>query len=300
MNPTVKPPRYKIDAVIALAVLVLLLLLWRLVNRPTMLGAAGSTIVTNVFGPFGVRLAQSFGGAGGAGEIPGNTNVTTEPPANAAPTNAAAPPALSSNQPPAASNLPGADDSIITNRPLKAIVISPTDFSYTNEPIEGAANSGDAPAMARRLEAVGAKSGDLQFSLSWNNFNDLDLHCVDPRGVEIWYENTSSIATGGQLDHDANANQYTDSPVENIFWPAGGAPPGIYDIFVVHFANHGGQDPTRFTVRVLVKGQTNYFTHFISYTGRQEKNWICTIKYDPANPDPSKQRVFLSPGQGRR
>ena len=34
-RPSIPPPRYKIDAVIALAVLVLLLALWRLVNRQT-------------------------------------------------------------------------------------------------------------------------------------------------------------------------------------------------------------------------------------------------------------------------
>jgi uncharacterized protein YfaP (DUF2135 family) len=149
------------------------------------------------------------------------------------------------------------------------------------------------------MDQVGAQGGDIQFSLSWNNSNDLDLHCIDPKGVEIWYINTISIATGGTLDHDANASQYTDTPVENIYWPVGGAPAGIYQVFVVHYAQHHSPDPTYYTVRVVVRGQTNYFFRAISYTTNRQKNWICTIQYDPANPDPSKRRRFLNPGQVR-
>src|SRR5262245_4816214 len=38
-----------------------------------------------------------------------------------------------------------------------------------------------------RLKAAGAKTGDVQISLIWFNTNDLDLHCVDPSGFEIFY-----------------------------------------------------------------------------------------------------------------
>lgn len=192
------------------------------------------------------------------------------------------------------------DDSLITNRPVKIMVDSPTDFSYTNAPTGGSATSPEAASLARRLGEVGAKSGDIQLSLSWNNLNDLDLHCIDPSGIEIWYSNTNSPQTGGQLDHDANASgSYTSSPVENIFWPVSGAPAGFYQVFVVFYAQHGSPDPTRFTVRTLVKGQTNYFASALSYTGRREKYWICTFKFDPANPDPAKRRFFLNTSQRR-
>jgi hypothetical protein len=128
----VAPPRHKIDVVIALAVLVLLLALWRLVNRPTVLGAAGSMIVTNVFGPFGVRLAQNLGAGAMEGGSAGQATGSVETAVSTLPTNSATPPALTSNQPPVADGWLAADDVIITNRPFKAIVVSPADFSYTN------------------------------------------------------------------------------------------------------------------------------------------------------------------------
>ena len=34
--------------------------------------------------------------------------------------------------------------------------------------------------LNRRLIREGGKSGSLQFSLMWNNYNDIDLHCIDP------------------------------------------------------------------------------------------------------------------------
>ena len=296
-KPVSGPSRYKIDAVIALAVLVLLLALWRVVNRPAILGAAGSVLVTNVFGPAGLRLAQNLAGGDTGGNSLSPTTDAVETAQSPIPTNPPSPPGLTSTVPRVASGTALPDDAIVTNQRDKVIVYSAPDFSYTNEPVEGAANSADGRALAQRLNDVGAKGGDIQFSLSWNNLNDLDLHCIDPKGTEIWYENTNSATTGGMLDHDANASHYTDTPVENIYWPAGGAPAGIYQVFVVHFAKHGGADPTSYTVRVLVLGQTNYFTHAISYTGQREKAWICTIKYDPTNPDPSKRRRFLNPGR---
>ena len=61
---------------------------------------------------------------------------------------------------------------------------------------------------------------------------------------------------------------------------------------MVYFANHGGPDSTPFTVQVSGKGQTNYFTHDIGYSLRQEKNSICNIQYDPADPDSGKKAAI--------
>lgn len=285
--------RLRMDVAIAMAVLVLLLALWRLTSRPQVLGPVGSRIVTNVFGLSGLRLAQTAGAGFNSGAPP------TEPPgAPAIQTNLTSPNPIGAGP---GAELPPvhpvvADDALLnTNLQVKVIVSSPSDA--TNEP---AANSPDAMAMAQRLGDVGAKGGDIQFSLSWDNFNDLDLHCIDPRGVEIWYQNTNSAATGGLLDHDANANNYTLSPVENIYWPVGGAPAGIYQVYVVFYAQHGGPIPTPFTVRTVVRGLTNYFANSIALdSDNRTKKWICTIQYDPTNPDPAKRRRFLNPPQSQ-
>lgn len=140
--------------------------------------------------------------------------------------------------------------------------------SMSSDPM--ASDSGNTPAPSamptnqvmlsdsfeRRLAEAGARSGDVRVSLMWNNQNDIDLHVVDPRGEEINYNHRRS-RTGGVLDVDKNAGfPLTTRPVENVYWPAQGAPQGRYRVFVNHFRNNGGQDPTRFTVRVLVRGQT--------------------------------------------
>ncbi len=292
-----KPPRYLKDAAIALAIFVVLMLLWRVLKRPELLGGDRYGIRTKIFGPSGIHLAEILGDDQGGGNSPPRNPGGATNGGGAFATNATNGTFAGSNRTrPPGSSVAG-DDSLITNRLVKAIVNSPADYSYTNGPAGGSASSSDAAALAQRLSEVGAKTGDIQFSLSWNNYNDLDLHCVDPKGAEIWYSNTKSTLTGGELDHDANLDGSTTTPVENIYWPPGGAPAGVYQVFVVYYAPHGSADPTQFTVRALVKNQTNYFTYSINYTGRREKFWICTIQYDPGNPDPAKRRRFLNPGQ---
>ncbi|MEM6352729.1 MAG: hypothetical protein AAF766_18385 [Cyanobacteria bacterium P01_D01_bin.14] len=78
------------------------------------------------------------------------------------------------------------------------------------------------------------QTGDIQVTLRWQTEDDLDLIVVDPSGDTVSYFNPS-VPSGGQLDVDANA--YCESPgfspVENIFWPTGGAPGGEYSATVV-------------------------------------------------------------------
>jgi uncharacterized protein YfaP (DUF2135 family) len=77
--------------------------------------------------------------------------------------------------------------------------------------------------------------GDVQATLRWSGAADLDLHVFDPSGEEIYYFNPSS-ASGGRLDHDANADcngpEDDDNPVENVYWPTGKAPRGSYTVVV--------------------------------------------------------------------
>lgn len=117
-----------------------------------------------------------------------------------------------------------------------------------------------APEVAERLRRAGAHSGDIQVSLSWNNVNDLDLHCIDPYGAHLFYS-MKNVPSGGNLDVDQNSGQQrTSEPVENLFWPLGIAPNGDYRIFVQYYGNHGGHDPTPYRVEVNVKGVRRVFT----------------------------------------
>ena len=98
-------------------------------------------------------------------------------------------------------------------------------------------------------------TGDVQVTLRWDNTADLDLHVIDPANEEIWFGSSSSTS-GGQLDVDANAGCSGDAPVENVFWPAGGAPNGVYQVSVVYYGPCDVTGPVNYEVTIRVDGQT--------------------------------------------
>lgn len=116
-----------------------------------------------------------------------------------------------------------------------------------------------------RLQAKGAQTGDVQVSLLWYNKNDLDLEVIPPSGEkERLFFGHKNSSCGGKLDVDMNVSYESASakPVENVFWPRGAAPKGRYQVYVNHFNKHNKpdcQDPTRYSVRVVVHGATQWF-----------------------------------------
>ncbi len=117
--------------------------------------------------------------------------------------------------------------------------------------------------LNRRLIREGGKSGSLQFSLMWNNYNDIDLHCIDPNGEQIYYGN-KYVSSQGELDVDMNVESYESlEPVENIYWPENEAPVGVYRVFVHHYQNHqcgyNCQDPTPVFVSLKINGRVENF-----------------------------------------
>jgi hypothetical protein len=83
------------------------------------------------------------------------------------------------------------------------------------------------------LKDVG--TGDVQVTLEWASDADLDLHVIEPDGTEIWYEEPGPSSTGGALDVDSNVECVNDGGVENVYWPASGAPSGTYTVRVEGF-----------------------------------------------------------------
>ncbi|HYV37679.1 MAG TPA: hypothetical protein VE988_18465, partial [Gemmataceae bacterium] len=130
------------------------------------------------------------------------------------------------------------------------------------------------PAIAELAKAKNASTGEVQITLYWANKNDLDLHVVCPSGEEIYFENRQKA--GGKLDVDMNV-KYEEAvapAMENVFWPQGKAPKGTYKVYVVHFKNHGKadcNDPTPYTVRVIVRGVTKYFQGEITFNPQRNK-----------------------------
>jgi len=125
----------------------------------------------------------------------------------------------------------------------------------------GQAVGGFGGDVGRRLARAGAKTGDIQVSLAWNNFNDIDLHVVVPSGEYIYFGHRMSNCRG-QLDVDMNATgPVSREPVENVFWPKRTAPRGEYRVFVHHYARYDrAADDTPFEVHVLVNGSRRRYT----------------------------------------
>jgi hypothetical protein len=115
-----------------------------------------------------------------------------------------------------------------------------------------------------RLKREGAKTGAIQISLLWNNYNDLDLHVRCPSNERIFYSRRQSRC-GGELDVDMNVGpNESREPVENVYWPVGRAPRGRFEVAVQLFRNHGEPDPSKFKLRVVVDGKERYFTGEVS------------------------------------
>jgi hypothetical protein len=291
------------DAVICMAILVVILALWRLHSRPRSFGGLGLWAQTNIFGASTLSLMPGAGQGGAEG--PPMVPLTAAPvPSNQAALPATNPPVTTSSPAPGLANRPSSNSALAThlastnllrtNGPVTVIAVAPSDLVETPPGVAAASNVPEAAALERRLGEVSARGGDVQISLSWHNFNDLDLHCIDPAGEEIFFGHRRSSRTGGELDIDQNAGPpYNMSPVENIYWPFGGAPSGLYRIFVVYYSPHSGTDATAFLVRTVVRGKTNYFNATIGYTGMREGMLICNLRYDPANPNPAQRLVFV-------
>lgn len=131
---------------------------------------------------------------------------------------------------------------------------------------ESAQNSGGifSPETERRIREAGGAKGEIEISLSWEDYNDLDLIVREPNGNEIYFKEKISHVSGGKLDVDRNADcseQKTNTPIEHIVWDRVDIPSGNYTI-IVNFYDRcsGGGQSTPFTVEVKIGGSLQTFT----------------------------------------
>ena len=115
--------------------------------------------------------------------------------------------------------------------------------------------------LMERLAREGGKSGVVQISLAWDDYNDLDMHVFCPSGERIYFNNRKSNC-GGELDVDMNVRPKSKKPIENVVW-TDEAPDGEYKIGV-HFYKHHRKRRTKrtcqFRLRVVTYGLVSY-TH---------------------------------------
>lgn len=121
--------------------------------------------------------------------------------------------------------------------------------------------------------------GEVEIGLHWSNYNDLDLHVIDPSGEEIYYASPVS-ASGGELDVDANAGcsgNQTQDAWEHVVWVQDPSA-GEYKVQVKFFDQCDGA-PMQSTFQVVVKIGTeeSVYTGSVSTVG--ETVDVTTFEY---------------------
>lgn len=115
-----------------------------------------------------------------------------------------------------------------------------------------AGNMTDSDIKQNVKNAGGNVIADLRFSIQWNDGrilhsqNDLDAHCIEPNGHEIFFGDKRSARTGGFLDVDIIHPVLGVPAVENIAYATKSRMiPGEYKFYVHQYSNRGGRDGFR-------------------------------------------------------
>lgn len=92
-------------------------------------------------------------------------------------------------------------------------------------------------SIRERVKAAGGNvDARLRFSLSWSNYDDLDIHVLTPAGEHVYYHNKCGI-----LDVDMNAGSGTTrKPVENLSF--GRPQDGVYRVWVNQYSRRETTD----------------------------------------------------------
>jgi hypothetical protein len=165
-----------------------------------------------------------------------------------------APAASSSTEPP-----PRTLEDALLDRTPATVPVRP--LPPVEPPVRAEPTPEERREFVNRLSAAGAATGEITAALLWNSRSDLDLVVRCPAGRQLDYQHSAEC--GGALDVDANAvrDQLSDRPVENAFWPAGKAGPGVYEIAVRYAPRKDEANPgeTPFQVRLIRGGQESVF-----------------------------------------
>lgn len=124
-------------------------------------------------------------------------------------------------------------------------------------------NGSVADSFKEKVKAAGGNvEGFLRCSLHWFNYDDLDVHVMEPSGREIFYGNKRSYNTGGTLDVDMNAGSgRTRDAVENIVWTdRSRLAPGRYTVWVNQFSKRENID-VGFEFEIEIDGELHKFAY---------------------------------------
>ena len=143
-----------------------------------------------------------------------------------------------------------------------------------------AGNIADSQIRENVKAAGGSVTGDLRFSIQWNEDGtdncDLDAHAVEPDKKEIYYgryRKPEKTKAGGQLDVDIISPNGRVA-VENITWPDRKKMiPGVYKFFVKQFS---GSARKGFRAEIEFDG-TIYSFDYSKQMRYRENVWVAEV-----------------------
>lgn len=147
-------------------------------------------------------------------------------------------------------------------------------------------NITDSSVRDNVAKAGGSVTGVLRFSIQWNDNkeydrNDLDAHCVEPSGHEIYYADRVNRNTGGNLDVDIRYPVDGRPAVENITWGnKSKMREGVYRFFVRCYDNRGGK--SGFRAEIEFDGQVFSFDYNKELRYKEDVE-VAHVKFEDGN-----------------
>lgn len=135
--------------------------------------------------------------------------------------------------------------------------------------------------LDERLAKHGANSGDIQISISWDDYNDIDLWVeFEPFNFRnhkhlIGWTHRESI-NGGYLDIDMNVQPFTNEAVENIVWPKNRSPYGTYTVYAHYYHQWDRNNTTQIYLRVQADDKVTYKKSIVTFGNGPQKLYTFT------------------------